>query len=39
MALTKTTRPTLAGTVARPRLFRRLDRARSPGSADRPGRV
>jgi LuxR family maltose regulon positive regulatory protein len=28
MALAKTTRPTLAGTVARPRLFRRLDGAR-----------
>ena len=28
MALAKTTRPTLAATVARPRLFRRLDRAR-----------
>jgi LuxR family maltose regulon positive regulatory protein len=28
MALAKTTRPTLSGTVARPRLFRRLDRAR-----------
>jgi LuxR family transcriptional regulator, maltose regulon positive regulatory protein len=28
MALAKTTRPTLSGTVARPRLFRQLDRAR-----------
>jgi hypothetical protein len=28
MALAKTSRPTLAATLARPRLFRRLDRAR-----------
>ena len=28
MALAKTTRPTLAATIARPRLFHRLDHAR-----------